>query len=125
MSTQIAYRRTSIGANDFSDFMYQYSAQANTGFTFTDIDGVLRNYLKKSIALLEIKCKSAKLTYCQTCIQNEMDTWVTFGTRVNGWTYHGYHSLVFEDTYFGNSRAWLNGELITESEFIEWLGSLF
>jgi uncharacterized protein YuzB (UPF0349 family) len=123
--TQTQYRRTNIGINDFSEFMYQYSRYANKGFTYTDIDGVLRNYTKKSVALLEIKCKNAQLTYCQTCIQSEFNTWLTIGTAASGWAYHGYHSLVFENTCFENGKAWLNGEIVTEFEFISWLGRLF
>jgi hypothetical protein len=108
------------GNEGFSDFMYKFRQDANRGFTFIDIDTILRNYEKQSFALLEIKCKQASLSYAQKKIFNEMDEFLKRGACC-GWTYVGFHILQFEGTSFDDGAAWLNGQEIAADEFKIWL----
>jgi hypothetical protein len=108
------------GNEGFSQFMYKFRVEANNGFTFIDIDTILRNYEKQTFALLEIKCRQANLSYAQKKIFNEMDEFLKRGSCC-GWTYIGFYLLQFEGTSFDDGAAWLNGQLITADEFKTWL----
>ena len=104
------------GNEGFSDFMYKFRQDANKGFTFIDIDTIVRNYEKQTFALLEIKCKQASLSYAQQKTFNEMDEFLRRGSCC-GWTYIGFHLLQFENTSFDNGKAFLNGQEITGDDF--------
>ena len=108
------------GNEAFSDFMYKFRSDANKGFVFIDIDTILRNYHKQTIALLEIKCKTAPLSYAQEKTFNEIDAALKRGMG-DGWQYIGFFLLQFEHTSFDNGKAWLNEQLITGDEFKTWL----
>ena len=106
--------------DSFSRFMYRFRIEANEGFTFIDIDTILRNYEKRTFALLEVKTKQAPLSYAQKRIFNEIDTALRRGTG-EGWTYFGFYVLSFENTSFEDGKAWFIGQEITESDFNMWL----
>lgn len=108
------------GNEGFSDFMYKFRVEANHGFTFIDIDTILRNYEKQTFALLEIKCKQAPLSYAQSKIFKEIDFFLRRGVS-NGWTYVGFYLLQFENTSFETGKAFLNGQEVTSDDFKTWL----
>lgn len=109
-----------IGNEGFSKFMYKFRVEANDGFTFIDIDTILRNYEKQTFALLEVKCKQAGLSYAQKKIFNEIDAALRRGMG-DGWQYLGFYILQFENTSFDDGKAWLNGQEITGEDFKMWL----
>jgi hypothetical protein len=108
------------GNEGFSDFMYKFRVEANNGFTFVDIDTILRNYTKQTFALLEVKCKQAPLSYAQGKIFNEIDAALRRGMG-DGWQYLGFYILQFENTSFDDGKAWINGTEISGDEFKMWL----
>lgn len=123
--TQTQYSRTAkqtpySGNEAFSNFMYNFRQDANEGFTFIDIDTILRNYAKQTFALLEVKCKTAPLSYAQGKIFNELDNFLKRGVCC-GWNYIGFYLLQFEGTSFDDGAAFLNGQLITGEAFKTWL----
>lgn len=115
---------TGAAFDDFSRFMYGYKSLANRGFTFTDIDGILRNHIKKTMCILEIKTFNGTLTYSQKITFNELDTFLINGVCMN-WKYYGFQTLVFEFTNWETGAAWLNGTLISKAEFLEFLTDHF
>ncbi|MBL7816002.1 MAG: hypothetical protein JNL70_13380 [Saprospiraceae bacterium] len=108
------------GNEGFSDFMYKFRVEANDGFTFIDIDTILRNHKRQTFALLEIKCKAAPLSYAQGKIFNEIHEFLKRGSCC-GWTYVGFYLLQFENTSFENGKAFLNGTEVSEGDFRTWL----
>lgn len=104
------------GNEGFSEFMYSFRSDANRGFTFIDIDTILRNHEKQTFALLEIKCKAAPLSYAQAKIFNELNEFLERGTCC-GWTYVGFFLLQFENTSFEDGKAFLNEQEITDDDF--------
>ena len=116
---------TGAALDDFSRLMYGYTPQANDGFTFTDIDGILRNHKKKTLAVIEVKTRGAGLTYAQTKIFNEFDVILKRGVIGTDWTYVGFYLIAFENTSFANGRAWINGKEATEQQFISFLSKRF
>lgn len=116
---------TGASLDDFSKLMYGYSDKANEGFTFTDIDGILRNHKKKTLAVIEVKTRGAVLTYSQTKTFNEFDKILRKGAMDTAWTYIGFYLIVFENTSFANGRAWINGKEATEKQFIDFLSKRF
>jgi hypothetical protein len=105
-------RLTAFTGNEgFSEFMYSFRSDANRGFTFIDIDTILRNHERQTFALLEIKCKAAPLSYAQSKIFNEMDEFLRRGVCC------GFFVLQFENTSFDNGKAFLNGQEITGDDF--------
>jgi hypothetical protein len=115
------HRLTSFtGEEGFSNFMYAYRDECNVGFTYVNFDAIIRNYHKKTFALLEIKCKQAPLSYAQGKIFNEIDAALRRGMG-DGWQYLGFYILQFENTSFDDGKAFLNGQEITGDEFKMWL----
>jgi hypothetical protein len=109
-----------VGNVGFSQFMYKFRVEANSGFTFVDIDTILRNYEKQTFALMEVKCKQSPLSYAQKKIFNEIDQALRRGTG-DGWTYVGFYVLSFENTSFDDGKAFINGQEISGDEFKLWL----
>ncbi len=112
--------RTGASLDHFSEFMYRFRVEANDGFTFIDIDTILRNYQRKTFALLEVKTKQAPLSTAQTHIFNELDGALKRGVG-DGWTYLGFYILSFEKTSFEDGKAFLNDTEVSEDEFKLWL----
>ena len=110
--------------DDFSRLMYGYSDKANEGFTFTDIDGILRNYKKQTLCLIEVKTHNGQLTYSQAKVFNEMDAFLKRGVCC-GWSYIGFLKLTFENTTFDNGKVWANGKEITKTQYYDWLSKNF
>ena len=116
--------RTGADFDRFSDFMYNFKNYANLGFTFTDVDGLFRNYLKRTIAILEVKTFNNALSYHQEQLFEQLDGIFRKG-MTDGWTYVGFFKLVFEKTCFVDGLAYLNDREITETEFINFLNKYF
>jgi hypothetical protein len=108
-STKTAYpsvgRKTPFyGNEEFSDFMYGYQKEANNGFTYCDIDSVLRNYHKETIGILEIKKMNGKMTVCQDLTFNVIHEFLKTGNCGN-WKYVGFFLLQFSHTNWQDSEA--------------------
>ena len=112
--------RNGVDFDKFSDFMYSFRSEANNGFTFTDVDGVFRNYLKRTIAILEVKTFKNDLPFHQRQLFEQLDGIFRNGIT-DGWTYKGSYKLIFQRTCFADGLAWLNDRPITEDEFIFFL----
>ena len=115
---------TGASLDDFSKLMYSYHERANAGFTFIDIDGIIRNYKKRTIAIIEIKAYNADLTYCQEKVFSELALFIKRGICC-GWTWVGFFKIVFEGTSFENGRCWINNIEVTENQFFQFLDKNF
>lgn len=129
--TQNTYKRTErltpyTGANfdDFSKLMYEYKNRANKGFTFIDIDCIIRNYEKQTIAIIEVKTRNGLLTYAQQKAFNEMDLFLSRGVCC-GWVYIGFYRIVFESTSFESGKCWINGIETSKEQYLTFLDNHF
>ena len=113
------------GALDsFSQLMYAYKNRANDGFTFCDIDAIVRNHKKQSLAIIEIKTRGANLTYSQEKQFNEIDEFLKRGVCC-GWEYLGFFKVVFENTSFEDGKVTINDNEVTKDEFLTFLDVYF
>ena len=111
--------------DDFSKLMYQFRSEANEGFTALDFDFVLRNYKKKSFAILEVKTGTGILSHAQQFAFREIGFFLKEGTKGTEWTCYGVNILSFENTSFDNGRAYFNNNLITKDQFFTLLKNYF
>ena len=116
--------RTGADFDRFSDFMYSFRSRANFGFTFTDVDGLFRNYLKRTIGFVEVKTYGNNLSYHQDQLFEQLDGIFRNGIT-DGWTYIGFFTLKFEKDSFESGLAYLNNQEISETEFINFLNKYF
>lgn len=119
-----AMPRTGADFDKFSDFMYNFRSHANFGFTFTDVDGLFRNYLKRTIGFVEVKTYGNNLSYHQDQLFEQLDEIFRKGITEN-WTYIGRFTLKFEKDSFESGLAYLNNQEISETEFINFLNKYF
>ena len=116
-----AMPRTGADFDRFSDFMYNFSSEASKGFVFCDIDGTMRNFIKKTIAFIEIKTFGQELKFHQTQLFTILDKALKTGDT-SGYEYLGFFTLQFSQSCWDDSaKVMLNGELINETEFINFL----
>lgn len=120
---QTAY--TGNNLDDFSRFMYHYKDRANKGFTCIDIDWIFRNHIKQSFTLFEIKTRCGSLTYSQEKAFLELNEVCKKGSEAIKYKFVGFYVLQFENTIFSNGKAWANGKLITEADFLHFLDTYF
>jgi hypothetical protein len=121
-------RQTPYMGSDFDEFsklMYSYVSRANLGFTFTDIDGILRNHKKRTIGIIEVKTRNGSLTYAQEKTFNELEAILTRGCNGTSWTFVGFSVLRFERTSFEDGKAWFNDDLTTQEQFLQYLTNYF
>ena len=124
---QTAYTGSSL--DDFSKLMYSLGSLPNTGITVNDIDFIIRNHHRKTLAIIEVKTRNGNLTYSQQKTFSELDQFVRRGVTAD-WIYLGFFVLRFENTSFANGKAWISyGEVInqeiTESIFKAWIQKHF
>ena len=110
--------------DDFSRLMYSYRHSANKGFTFIDFDFLARNYEKKTFCIIEIKTYNSSVTYAQQRSFAEIDIFLKNGV-CDGWHYLGFKKLIFERGGFSTGKAELDGVLISEKEFLDFLTDNF
>ena len=117
---------TGASLDDFSKFMYDFKGDANEGFTAVDIDWILRNHKKRTLALIEVKTRNGLKTYAQTIIFKEIDTMLRASAKTAAnYQYIGFFTLTFENTSFENGNAFLNDKEITKEYFNKWLKHYF
>lgn len=118
------------GNEPFSDFMYSFAKEANKGFTYCDIDSVLRNYHKETIGVLEIKCYHGQMTRCQDLTFNVIHEFMKNGS-CGEWKYIGFFLLQFSHTCFDDSNQVVMSDLkghravMTEERFKAFLNRYF
>jgi len=124
---QTAYQGNNL--DDFSKLMYSLASLPNTGLTVNDIDFIIRNHHRKTLAIIEVKTRCGQLTYSQQKTFSELDQFVKRGVYDN-WQYKGFFVLRFQNTSFANGKAWISyGEVIdqevTEYGFRTWIQTNF
>lgn len=115
---------TGAPMDDFSKLMYDYVKRANDGFTFCDMDAIIRNHKKQSLTIIEIKTRGANLTYSQKVQFNEMDEFLKRGVCC-GWEYIGFFKVVFENTSFEDGKCFVNDNELSKDEFLTFLDVYF
>jgi hypothetical protein len=124
---QTAYQGNNL--DDFSKLMYSLASLENTGLTVNDIDFIIRNHHRKTLAIVEVKTRCGHLTYSQQKTFSELDQFLRNGI-CGGWKYLGFYVLRFQNTSFANGKAWISyGEVIdqevTEYGFRTWIQKHF
>jgi hypothetical protein len=88
-----------IRSNRLSNFIRNNCPDSFDGYSVTDIDFVLMNYMTKDVMLLEEKCRNAEPSYNQHKILEKLNKWIKIGVLMDdepGWKYHGLHLIQFE-----------------------------
>ena len=103
----------------FSRWIRRECPDSSTGFTVFDIDFVLRNYKTKRLALLEVKCRRANMSWAQQQALRHMHDLITYGAHeaFRDWSYQGLWLVQFEIEVPGDGgRIWIDGIEVTEDE---------
>ena len=101
----------------FSRWIRNNLPDSSTGLIVSDLDFILCNYKNKKLMLLEIKTRNAELKTWQSILFSNIDRWIKKGIDAD-WEYKGFHCLKFENTFFNDGRAFLDGHETTEEELI-------
>lgn len=103
---------------NFSQWVREELPDSATGFLATDLDFILYNYKTKQIALVEVKTRGANLKFWQEGIFKSLSRWVAKGID-SDWTFRGFYTIKFENTFFHDGKCYLNGVQSTEREIRE------
>lgn len=116
-------RQEMTGKRDlwFSGWIRRMLPDSSTGFLVSDLDFILWNYNTRRLMLIEVKTRGAKMRFWQEGLFNTLDQILTIGSSTAGVDYLGFHCIRFENTTFSDGRCMIDGELVTESELIDYL----
>lgn len=101
----------------FSQWVRDMLPDSDTGFLVSDLDFILLNYKAKTIMLVEVKTRNAKLREWQRRLFANLDKWIRKGID-DDWIYFGYHVIKFEHTFFNDGKCFFDNKEITERELI-------
>ena len=105
---------------EFSQWVRDKLPDSSTGYLASDLDFILCNYKTRNVMLLEVKTHKAKLRTWQDKLFRRLDSWIEGGIE-DGWIYHGFHTVRFENSGFEDGRCMLDGRIISEKELIAFL----
>ena len=105
---------------EFSQWVRDKLPDSSTGYLASDLDFILCNYKTRNVMLLEVKTHKAKLRTWQDKLFRRLDGWIEGGIE-DGWTYHGFHTVRFENSGFEDGRCLLDDRLISEDELVAFL----
>jgi hypothetical protein len=103
----------------FSQWVRTELPDSSTGFIASDIDWVFQNWRTKKIMIVETKTRNKQLPTWQRIMYEELDRWIRKGCE--GYTYLGWHVIVFENTWFDDGNVYLDGVLSSEKNIKEFL----
>lgn len=92
------------------------------GFSITNLDYVIENYVLKKLLLLEEKQRAGRLHHAQKLTFDVLDQALSYAASVLGYDYWGFYVLTFpkEATMPGPGMT-LNGRLITNEQLVDHL----
>jgi hypothetical protein len=112
----------------FSSWIRNNLPDTSTGFTAFDVDFVLSNYKTKNIMIIEEKINNGNITNGQKLFLKRLDKIFEKGCPAAGYKYKGYYTIIFENDGFDNGTTYIvenkinyEKQIITESEFIEFV----
>jgi hypothetical protein len=104
----------------FSNWIRNNLPDSSSGFLVSDLDFILYNYKSKKIMLVEVKTRNARMRTWQGILFCQLSQWIQKGIS-EGWTYHGFHLIRFENTYFNDGLCFLDEKKITEKDLISFM----
>lgn len=113
---------TGIRPLDFSKWIRQHLPDSSTGFAVSDLDFIIWNWKTRDVMLIETKTRNAEMKPAQRIMFELLAKWIAKGLD-SDWTFHGFHFIKFENTWFHDGFVYLNGEVITEMELQEKLSN--
>lgn len=111
---------TGIRDLTFSVWIRKNLPDSKTGFMVSDLDFILYNYRTRKIELLEIKTHSSQLPKWQKMLFENLAHWLARGID-GGWEFLGFHTIVFENTFFHDGKCFFDGQEISEENLLELL----
>ena len=106
----------------FSGWIRQQLPDSGTGYFVTDVDFILENWKTRKIMFLEVKTRSASVKLGQNILFHNIARWIAKGID-RGWEFCGYHTVVFENTFFDDGKCFFDDDEITETELMLKLAS--
>lgn len=107
---------------EFSHWIRQQLPDSSTGFCVSDQDWVFYNYKTKQLMFCEEKTRMGKISdWFRTLIKNILHPALRLYCPKNGIDYRGYHLIQFENTSPVDGKIYLDYNLITEQQLIEFL----
>lgn len=108
---------------EFSQWIRDELPSSKTAFMVSDLDFILWNYRSKRMMFIEVKTNSHDVFKFQRIMFTQMAKWIQRGIDQyrDGWSFLGYHEIVFERKNFQDGKCWLNKREVTEQQLIEFL----
>ena len=104
-----------VSRSQFSRWLRDFYLPHTSGFIASDVDFVLYDYVKKKVALVEVKTKNARFEWWQEKFYESLDKWISAGIDED-WEYVGFYLVQFEKNFFDDGECKLNGVVRTEEE---------
>jgi len=101
-----------------SRWMRESLPDSSTGQSITDLDFILFNWKTRKMMFVETKTRGAYIKKNQQVIFNLLHTTTLNGINFTDWEYLGFHTIIFENTFFNDGKVYWDNVETTEEELI-------
>jgi hypothetical protein len=92
---------------------------SRNGYSIIDLDNVIKNRIKKTLQIVEVKCFNGQLSWVQFDQLKTADEAYRLWCRKNGYEFLGTHIVQFENVSEFSGKVWLNDVQIDGKQFHE------
>lgn len=103
---------------EFSQWVKDNLPDSSTGYMVSDLDFVFYDYIRKKIALVEVKQYNKIIDTWQDNVFKFLKNCIKKG-KPDDWEFMGYFVVRFEKTNFKDGKVYLNGTESSEEEIIK------
>jgi len=115
-------RKEQTGVRDLtlSGWVREHLPDSSSGFMVSDLDFIFWNYKTRNLMLLEAKTRGSFPRPWQRNIFSMLDRMIRYAVQTmpefKMVTYHGFHVLTFQNTFFDDGEAYIDGQLSSEED---------
>jgi len=102
-----------------SRWMRENLPDSKTGQSITDLDFIIFNWKSKKLMFVESKTRGAQIKINQSVIFHVLHQATLNGVKFTDWEYLGFHTIIFENTFFDDGKVYWDNVETTEEEIIK------